>query len=160
MKAQSTDKKTFVLTDDGQSLGELIYENMFFLNAEIKLENNEVFKIKPVGLFQTSITVTKNEKEIANLKMNWRGQIVIAFTDGQEFVFAPKGMFHNKYTIENKDGEIIIQFEPKFNWSIFHYNYEIAYDQKPQDALFILLGLYASNYFIASMSGIISAGTA
>ena len=44
-------------------------------------------------------------------------------------------------------------FDPKFNWSKFHYNYEIAYDEKPQNILLVLLGVYASNYFIASMSG-------
>ena len=156
MEAKSTDKKTFQLTENAQQLGELVYENLFFLKAEIKLTNSELYEVKPVGIFGTSITVKKNGTEIANLKMNWRGQIVFSFQDGQEFVLKAKGMFHNKYIIENKDEEMLIQFDPKFNWSKFNYNYDITYDKKPQNILLVLLGVYASNYFIASMSGAMS----
>ena len=92
MEAKSTDKRTFQLTENGQQLGELIYENLFSLKAEIKLTNAELYEIKPVGVFGTSITVTKNGTEIANLKMNWRGQIVFTFQDGQEFVLKAKGI--------------------------------------------------------------------
>ena len=156
MEAKSTDKKTFQLSENGQLLGELIYESLFSHKAEIKLTNSDLYEVKPVGVFSTSITVTKNGREIANLKMNWRGQIVFSFQDGQEFVFKAKGTFHNKYIIENKDEEKLIQFDPKFNWSKFDYNYDITYDKKLQDILFVLLGVYASNYFIASMSGAFS----
>ncbi|MEO6732258.1 MAG: hypothetical protein ABIN01_13660 [Ferruginibacter sp.] len=153
MEAKSTDKKTFQLTDNEQLLGELIYENLFSHKAEIKVTNAGLYDIKPIGFFGTSIVVTKNGTEIANLKMNWRGQIVIAFQNGEEFIFKANGTFYNKYVIENKDKEKLLQFDPKFNWSKFHYNYDITYDKKPQDILFVLLGVYASNYFIASMSG-------
>ncbi|WKZ76210.1 MAG: hypothetical protein QY303_05185 [Vicingaceae bacterium] len=159
MEAKSTDKKTFQLTDNGQQLGELHYESLFSHKAQIKLTNADTYDIKPVGVFGTSITVTKNGTEIANLKMNWRGQIVFTFQDGQEFLFKAKGAFLNKYTIDNKDGENEILLDPKFEWSKFNYSYNISYDKKPQDILFVLLSVYASNYFIASMSGVI-AGTA
>lgn len=153
MEAKSIDKKTLQLTENEQLLGELIYKNLFSLKAEIKLQNSELYEIKPVGFFGTSITVTKNGAEIANLKMNWRGHIVFTFQDEQEFVLKAKGMFYNKYVIENKDEEKLLQFDPKFNWSKFDYNYDISYEKKPQDILLILLGVYASNYFITMMSG-------
>lgn len=153
MEAKSTDKKTFQLTDNGQQLGELTYESIFSHKAEIKLTNSDVYDLNTVGIFGTSITVTKNGKEFANLKMNWRGQIVLVFQNGQEFVFKAKGSFLNKLIIENKDGENLIQFDPKFNWSKFNYNYDISFEKKPEDILFILLGIYASHYFIAAMSG-------
>ena len=155
MEAKSTDKKTFQLSENGQLLGELIYESLFSHKAEIKL-TKDLYDIKPIGVFGTSIAVTKNGAEIANLKMNWRGQIVFSFQDGQEFVLKAKGTFNNKYIIENKDEEKLIQFDPKFNWSKFDYNYDITYDKKPQNILLVLLGVYASNYFIACMSGAIS----
>lgn len=85
--------------------------------------------------------------------MNWRGQIVFTFQDGQEFVLKAKGMFYNKYIIENKDEEKLIQFDPRFNWRKFNHNYDISYDEKPQEILLVLPGVYASNHFIASMSG-------
>ena len=153
MEAKSTDRKTFQLTENGQLLGELIYENLFFLTAEIRLTNSELYEIEPVGIFGTSITVTKKGQEIANLKMNWRGQIVFAFQDGQEFVLKAKGFFHNKFVIENKYEEKLFQFDPEFNWSKFNYNYDITYDKKPEDILLVFLGVYAANYFVATMSG-------
>lgn len=153
MEAKSIDKKTFQLTENGELLGELIYENIFFSKAEIRLANSEVYQIKPVGIFRTNTIVTKNGIEIANLKMNWRGQIVIVFQDGEEFVLKGKGMFYSKYVIENKDQEKLIEFDPKFNWKKFRYNYTIQFDKKKQDILLILLGIYASNYIISSLSG-------
>ena len=156
MEAKSIDKKTFQLSENGQLLGELIYESIFSYKAEIKLTKTDIYDIKPIGFFGTSIDVTKNGAEIANLKMNWRGQIVFSFQDGQEFVFIAKGGFHNSFMIENKDEEKLIQFDPKFSWSKFNYSYDITYEKKPQDILFVLLGVYASNYFIASMSGAFS----
>jgi hypothetical protein len=154
MEAKSTDRKTVQLIENGQPLGKLIYGSMFLLKAEIELTDSDLYEIKPVGLFGTSIIVTKNGIEIANLKMNWHGQIVFSFQDGQEFVFKAKGTFYGKYIIENKEGEMIMQLNPKFNWSKFDYNYDIAYDRIPQDPLFVLLAVYAANYFIAAMSGI------
>lgn len=156
MEAKSIDKKTFQLTQNGELLGELIYENIFFSKAEIRLANAEVYQIKPVGIFRTNTIVTKNGIEIANLKMNWRGQIVIAFQDGQEFVLKGKGIFYDKYIIENKNQKKLIQLEPKFNWKKFRYNYIITFDKKPEDILLILLGVYASNYIISSLSGVAS----
>ena len=157
MEAKSTDKKTFQLTENGQQLGELIYENLFYLKAEIKLSNSEHYKIAPVGFFGTSLNVTKNGIEIANLVMNGRGQIVISYQDGQEFVLKLNAFFYGKYIIENKNQEKLIQLDPKFNWREFHYNYEISYNitdaNKSKDTLLLLLGVYATNYFVACMSG-------
>ncbi|HLO39354.1 MAG TPA: hypothetical protein VK173_12720 [Lacibacter sp.] len=156
MKAQSTDNKTFQLTENEEQLGELIYENLFFLKAEIKLANSELYNIKPVGFFGTSIAITKNGADIASLVMNWRGQIVITFQNGEEYVIKLNGLFYNKYIIENKAEEKLIQLEPQFNWRQFHYNYDISYNitnDNKKDILLVLLAVYAANYFIASMSG-------
>ncbi len=153
MRIECTDNKTFRLSENDQFLGELAYKSIFSYKAEITLTNSDHYDIKSVGFFGTSIAVTKNEMEIANLKMNWKGQIVMTFQDEQEFVFKAKGVFHNKYVIENKEEEELIRFDPAFNWGKFNYNYEISYDKKPQDILFVLLGVYAANYYIAAVAG-------
>jgi len=153
MEAKSIDKKTFQLIENNQLLGELVYENIFFSKAEIRFPNSETVQIIPVGIFRTTTTVTKNGTLIAKLKMNWYGQIVITFQDGEEFVLKGKGMFYNKYIVENKDRETLIEFDPKFDWKKFRYNYNITYNKIPENVLLILLGVYASNYTIASLSG-------
>jgi hypothetical protein len=68
-------------------------------------------------------------------------------------VFKATGVFHNKYVIEDKEGKELIRFAPTFNWGKFNYNYEISYDKKPPNILFILLGVYAANYYIAVVAG-------
>jgi hypothetical protein len=153
MRVECTDSRTFRLTDTDILLGELVYKNFFSYKAEIILANSDRYDINSIGFFGTSIGVTKNETEIANLKLNWKGQIIMDFENGQEFVFKSKGVFHNKYVIENKEQEELILFDPKFNWGKFSYNYEISYDKKPQDILFVLLGVFAANYYIAVVSG-------
>ncbi len=153
MKIACTDNKVFRLTDDESLLGELTYKNLFSYQAEITLPDSGHYAIKALGFFGTSITVTKNEMEIANLKMNWKGHIVMSFQDGREFIFKAKGFLHNQYVLENQQGEEIIQFIPSFNWAKFNYNYEITSTGKVQDILLVLLGTYAANYYIAAAAG-------
>ncbi len=156
MNAHSIDRKTFQLADDNQLLGELIYENPLFLNAEVKLAA-AVYQIKPVGVFQTSLQVTKEGSVIAKLAMNWRGEIVISYQHGEEYALKLNKFFHDKYVIENDSGEKIILLDAQFNWREFHYHYDIAYNIKDsnhsKDPLLLLLGVYATNYFVACMSG-------
>ncbi len=157
MKAYSIDKKTFQLADNDQILGELTYETPFYLKAEIKLPSAETYKLTPEGFFGTSIAVTKDGNKVASLAMNWKGQIILTLQDDREYALKSSGLFQSKMTLENKNQEKVVQFEPKFNWREFHYSYDISYDttndNEPKDSLLLLLGVYSANYFIATMSG-------
>ncbi len=159
MRIESTDRKTFELSDGNQKLGQLRYNGLFSYQAELVLPDSESYEIKPSGFFGTSLDVFHKGSEVANMKMNWRGNIVISFKDGNEFVLRAIGALHNKYVLENTELERLMQFNPNFNWSKFTYHYEIGYDQKPSNPLLVLLGVYAANYYMAAMSGVI-AGTA
>ncbi len=157
MEAKSIDKKTFQLTDKGQLLGEIIYENLFLLKATINITDAAAYKIKPVGFFNSSIAVTKDETNIANISLGWNGQIVIALQDGKEYMLKLNNIFSNKYILENKHKESLLQIESKFNWRLFQYTYDISYNvecqDKANDTLLVLLSIYSVNYFIATMSG-------
>lgn len=154
MKAECINQRTFELTDNEQLVGTLIYNSIFSYDAEIELPNSDRYSIRSGGFFGTSIKVTKNHVELASLRMNWKGQIVITMYNGQEFLFRNTGIFHSKFVIENHETEQLVQFDPSLNWSKLNYNYTIE-NIKPQDALFLLLGLYASNYYVASMLGLV-----
>ena len=158
MEAKSTDKRAFQLTDNGQQLGELTYENSFTqMRADIKLPASEVYKILPVGFFGATIIVTKDGNKIASLSMSWSGKIIITFQDNREYALKLKGVFQNQVFLENTNHENIMCFEPHFNWTEPYLNYSITYDIKNEseskDYLLILLGIYATNYFIATISG-------
>ena len=51
MQAKCTEKKTFQLTEIGEKLGQLTYENLFSYNAKIILANSDLYEINPVGFF-------------------------------------------------------------------------------------------------------------
>lgn len=89
--------------------------------------------------------------------MSWNGKIVITFQDDREYALQLSGLFQSQMILENKNQEKVIQFEPKFNWRDFYYQYNIDYDvtnvNESKDNLLLLLGVYAANYFIATISG-------
>lgn len=157
MNAHSKDKKTFLLSDNDLLLGELIYETPFYLKAEIKMPDTETYNLAPVGFFGTSISVTKDGNKIASLSMSWNGKIIITFQGDREYALKLSGLFQSKMILENKSQQNVIQFEPKFSWRDFYYKYDITYDitndNEPKDNLLLLLGVYAANYFIATISG-------
>ncbi|WP_374741726.1 hypothetical protein [Parapedobacter sp. 2B3] len=157
MNAHSIDNRTFQLIENNQVLSEIIYADPYFLKAEINVSNTDGYLVKPVGVFQTSISVTNNGTEFAKLVMNWSGNIVIFYRDKNKYVLKLNKFFHGKYIIENEDRENIIQLNPKFSWKEFHYHYDInnniSNDGISKDPLFLSLAVYAANYFVATISG-------
>jgi hypothetical protein len=158
MEVNSINNKFFQLTENGRQLGELIYENSFTqMKAEIKLPNSEVYDIVPLGFFGTSITVTKDGNKIASLSMSWNGKIIITYQDDRQYALKLKGIFQNQVFLENTNKENIMCFEPHLNWTDACLNHTITYDiqndNESKDYLLILLGVYATNYFISCMSG-------
>lgn len=158
MEVNSTNHTSFHLTENGCQLGELIYENSFTqMEAEIKLSNSEVYSIAPVGFFSTSITVTKDGNKIANLSMSWNVKIIITFQDNSEYALKLKGLFQNQVFLENTNKENIMCFEPHMNWTDARINHTITFSIKngnaSKDYLLILLGVYSTNYFMATISG-------
>ncbi|HEY0670243.1 MAG TPA: hypothetical protein VGD22_18825 [Sphingobacteriaceae bacterium] len=152
MKVQCTDNKTFELTDNSEKLGSLTYDGLFSFTANAVVGNNN-YKITPAGFFNTIISVTRNGIEVANLKMNWKGHIIISFQNGQEYILKATGTFLNKYVLEDKDQQKIMLLDPDFNWAKFSYNYTISYEDKP-DLLLVILATYGANYYIAAMSAV------
>ena len=157
MNAHSKDRKTFLLSENDKLLGELIYETPFYLKAEINMSDTETYKLAPVGFFGTSVSVTKDGNKIASLSMSWNGKIIITFQDDREYALELSGLFQSKMILENKNQQNVLQFEPKFSWRDFYCKYDITYDstndKEPKDSLLLLLGVYAANYFIATISG-------
>lgn len=154
MRVQCTDSKTFELMDGSEKLGKVNYDSLFSYKAHIIIGDDE-YQITPKGFFSTTNVVTKNGAEVANMQMNWKGHIILSFATGQEFILKPTGTFMSKYVVEDKDQQKFILFDPDFNWSKFTYNYNVTFDNKPQNILLVLLATYAANYYMAMMAGTI-----
>jgi hypothetical protein len=151
MIIQCTDGKTFELTDSSEKLGHITYDGLFSFKASAKVDNDR-YEITSIGIFGTTMSVTKDGTAVASMKMNWNGHIIISFQNGQEFLLKATGTFLNKYVLEDTDHQELMLLNPDFNWAKFSYNYSVSYDNKPQDILLVLLATYAANYCIAAMS--------
>lgn len=157
MEAKSTDRKNFQISENGQLLAELIYADWLYQKAKIKILNSGEYDLSPVGFLDSRIAIRKGGNEIASLEMNWKGQMVIAFQDGKEYRLRLNGIFQNKYILENEERDALIELNAKFHWRNFHHSYDISYDvaetEIPNGDLLLALSVYATNYFIATMSG-------
>lgn len=153
MEIKCIDHKTFELTDNSENVGHLIYDGLLSYKANA-IVGNEHYKITPIGIFSTTIYITKDGTELAKMQMNWKGHITISFQNGKEFILKATGTFLNKYVLEDKDQQRLMSLDPDINWAKLNYDYSISYDNKPQDILLVLLATYSANYYVAAMSAI------
>lgn len=159
MEARSTDRKIFTITHKKNRIGQIRYENYLYIRAEIIINEFQKYEIKPKGAFGTSLSVidTVNNNEVAQLAMTWNGEIHISFRNLQEYIIKLNNFFSNQYFLENSQGEKLILLKSKFNWVQFQYHYDIEYNvdrfDTSENKLLLLLGIYAVNYYIITLSG-------
>lgn len=146
MKVNCINKKTYQLMDNGQCEGQLTYIKSFSRKAQITLKNQECYQIKPLGFLKKGISITCNDKEIATLHANWKGQIIINYPDKGKYVFKTKGLFNKSYTIENSKRKTVLQCKPRTKWGKLQCDYDISYCSMAEQS-FILTGIYAANYY-------------
>ncbi len=78
MKITYNNAKEFVLTSDEEIfLGSLKLEKWSASKAQITTQFSEFYNIDKKGFWGTSICISKSDAEFAELKMNWKGQVVI-----------------------------------------------------------------------------------
>lgn len=153
MKIECIDNKTFKLTNGSENLGHLKYDGFFTLKAEIVIKDKN-FNTIPKGIFNVEITVVLEDAEIATLRMNWRGNIIISYENGEEYILKPTGSFMSKYAIEDAKGDKILVLDPDINLAKLNYNYTILSENNP-DILLVLLATYATNYYIMVMAAVL-----
>lgn len=157
MQALSIDQKTFQLKEGEIILGELKYKSLFSFAASIHLNNNNVYKLESVGFFGTSIQVKDGALKVAELKMNWKGHVVIESMNGEQFILKSVGFLKTIFIVENSDHEKLFQLDADFSWKKNSYSYAIEFNSavknKSIDSLFILQCIYACNYYISNLSG-------
>lgn len=152
MKIHCANMKTFELVDGSETLGHIHYDSLFSYKAEARAGNDH-YTITPKGIFNTTVSVAQHSAEVATMQMSWKGQIILSFKDGKEYLLKPAGTFLSKYVLEDAGKQAILLLDPDFNWSKFSYNYNISYDTTPHDILLVLLATYAANYYISAMAG-------
>ena len=157
--------KEFQLSDiNGRFLGKLSYEKWGSKKASATTQYAEFFDFKPVGFWQQHITVDRDGTEIATMKMNWKGNIIIDIKGNdieQDYLVKSVGLWKQHLTLQDRFSNDILALHPHVQWKSGNYEYDIEINpdfQNVVDETLILIAVYCANYIMAMMNG--SAGAA
>ena len=137
---------------EGRFLGKLCYEKWAAYKASATTQYAEFFDFKSKGFWQQSIAVKRDGKEIATLKMNWKGHIVIDIKGNdveQDYMLKSVGIFENHFSLQDRSNNIILTLHPHLKWKLQNYEYDIKINPDFQNQInetLMLIALYCANY--------------
>jgi hypothetical protein len=155
MKIIYTDSKEYVLTSDEEIfLGSLKFENWHSQKAQITTQFGDFFDIGPQGFWGTTMGITKGGDLFGDLKMNWKGHIVIDFLENGknlDYLLKSKNMWMTQYALFNRQEKEVLILTVDYKWNKAHYNFKI--DINPDfvdvaDETVVLVAAYSVLYLM------------
>lgn len=140
MKVENIGKRSFQLTQNGQILGRLSFDNIFWSKAHITLNNGYQYKLKSNGFNKYRLIQVHNDTELAMYKVSLL-KTTVTFHDGFIWTFKPKGIFSSIYYLSNEDKSVEVTSESK--WFKMFHRFHINLKNSPQDPLLILLAVFS-----------------
>ena len=147
---------------EGRFLGKLSYEKWASFKASATTQYAEFFDFKAKGFWQQNIAVERDGTEIAALKMNWKGHIIVDIkgTDvAQDYILKSVGILENHFSLEDRFKNIILTLHPHLRWKTQHYEYEVKINpdfRSQADETLVLIALYCANYGMMMQGGAVS----
>jgi hypothetical protein len=102
--------------------------------------------------------ISKSGVEFSELKMNWKGEIVIDMSangKGQDYLLKSHNLWMSQYCLQNRDKKEIMIITPDYKWNKWHYNFKIEINpdfKDIADEMLILISIYGILY-IMMMTG-------
>jgi hypothetical protein len=154
-----TSAKEYVLyAEDGTFLGNLKFENWHANKASILTQFGEFYDLATKGFWGTSIVVTKAGNEYAELKMNWKGHIIIDLTyngENVDYIVKLNSMWKSQFVLQNRQEQDLLILIPGYKWATGHYDYKVEINpdfQEEVNETLVLLAAYSAVY-ISMMTG-------
>lgn len=162
MKVTYKDDGEYILkSDDDAFLGSLKFEGWSYSKATMMTQYGDFYTIASKGFWGTSIGISKGDFDYADLKMNWKGQIVINVLnteDDVDYLLATTSIWKSQFSLKNRNDQEVIILTPDYKWSKWHYDFKI--DINPEfkqtvDETLVLLSVYSVLYLkmIGAASG-------
>jgi hypothetical protein len=152
--------KEFQLTDiDGRFLGKLAYEKWASKKASATTQYAEFFDFKAVGFWQQHISVERDGTEIATLKLNWKGNIIVDIKGNdieQDYLVKSVGLWQTHFTLQDRFSNDVLALHPHLKWKSGNYDYTVEINpdfQNQVDETLILIATYCANYIMAMTHG-------
>jgi hypothetical protein len=151
LKIVATKDKLFELTDNaGTFLGKLQYENWLNSKASITTQYGEFYDLTNKGFWKSHVEVEKGGDLFADLRHNWRGNVIIDIKDNdieKDFLVTQRGFWKQYYVLLDRDEITILTLTPAGKWynqSSFHVEITAGYETIVNETL-ILLATFGAN---------------
>ena len=155
MKITYTNSKEYVLMSAEETfLGSLKFEKWSSTKAQITTQYGEFFDVASENFWSTTIGIKKNDTTYAQLKMNWKGQIVIDLTDngkGVDYVLKSNSIWKKQYVLQDRDENELLIINADYKWSKWDYEFNISVNPEftnVVDETLVLIATYGILYLI------------
>lgn len=123
----STNSKTFILSDENKEIGTLIQTNWFSTKFSFSIFDKN-YSINPIGFFKRNIEIRNEQTLFYTIKSGMFGKLSIhkeGDSSDSVLYFKRKSFLSNSYIVQNNSQEILAIITPHFVWKKFRYDFEI-----------------------------------
>ena len=143
-------KRKFILIQNKKQLWFLQYQDWFNLKANLQAcEKDLNFDSK--GFWNTSLELKDKNKTLLQAKMNRKFEIIIKTKNEEKYLLKPN-MLWNKFILQTKQWENLLELEASFKLKKFDYEYKInsseKFEQFKNKEILALSAVHFSNYII------------
>jgi hypothetical protein len=154
----ASSSRTFILSCNEQTVGNLTYKAWFSSKATINLENSLPVAIQPKGIWETSLEVKRAEAILFDLEMKWNGQLVLNRHSPDSvvaFTFKQKSLTDFTFVLLGPDAEELLSIKPSFKWNRVSTDYQLfasdSMEQLPDKEILLLLAVHCANYYLTTV---------
>lgn len=157
--ATSRNSRTFILSNESGTLGELIYPKWYTFNAEIVLNKTSKYQLELDGFWDSKIKLKEGDVVLLEFKIGWNGVELHSNLDGksERYLLKLKGFFSSKYILVDAQDKELLEAEFDFKWKKLEYDYNIitskSFENLNNKELLILTTLHCINYYLTIISG-------
>ncbi len=114
-----------VATDRNDTVGNLDFSGWRPTKADLALSDGTTYTIEPLGIWNTTIQITKGDTIIAGMKYNWNASISIMFANGREFTFKRQKRWSGDWLMVNDMEDAIGLLSVSYKWSTMGFDYHL-----------------------------------
>ncbi len=157
---KAIDSKNYVLEQNQNVLGKLIYDSAFSCDkATVQIKDESIFRIENESNWSSDYIVKKGEQKLFKTKLNWSSELIISTLNqdnSNEYKLKAKGFWGDKHVLLDQTQNELFVVQSEYKWKKFNYEYSFksteAFQTIPYKEVLlfsVLQGLKKKTAFIA-----------